>query len=56
MNTLPLATRGAIVIEYEESSPSFGSGMAHVDHSSLPVAASSACMRPSMTGTSTLPS
>ena len=56
MNTLPFATRAAIVREYEEISPSFGCGIAHEDHRSFPVAASRACMRPSMTGTSTLPS
>src|SRR5688572_7914840 len=42
MKTLPFATRGAIVIEYGVHSPSFGSGIAHDDQSSLPVAASSA--------------
>src|SRR5688572_1090944 len=56
MNTLPFATRGAIVSEYEEISPCFGSGIAHEDQMSLPVAASTACMRPSITGMSTLSS
>src|SRR3954462_581038 len=57
MKTLPLATRGAMVMEYEETtSPGLGSGIAHEDQSIFPVAASRACIRPSMTGRSTLPS
>ena len=50
MKILPFATRGAIVIEYDTES----AGTVITDHSSLPLAASSACNLPSMTGTMTL--
>src|SRR3954467_9699637 len=48
MKTLPLATRGAMVMEYEETtSPGWGLGIAQLSQSCLPVAASRAIMRPS---------
>src|SRR5688572_11660972 len=42
MKILPLATRGAIVIEYGESTPSLRSGVTQTDQRSFPVVGSSA--------------